>query len=73
MVAICLTFKFRTVWWQFIDVFFLFMAAFMQLLGLQFAKTIPAAAGKMRNIAMWCAILGIVAFIGEGIAFYVLF
>lgn len=59
------TFGMRTVWWQFIDIFFIFMAAFTGLLSVYFKKVHAAAARKLTSICLVCCVLGVVAFIVE--------
>ena len=69
---ICVTFSIRQVWWQYIDVFCLFMAAFLHLLALAQPPALVTAARRIDFIATVFAIVGIIAFIGEAIAFYCL-
>lgn len=73
VLGIGLTFSSRHSWWCFIDIFFFFMAAFMQLMSLVLAKTGAATTAKLQLIAIVCGILGIVALIGEAIALFVIF
>lgn len=72
VLGIILTFSSRTAWWCFTDVFFFFMAAFLQLMSLVLAKTGLSAAAKLQVIAMVCVVLGVLSLIGEAIAFYFL-
>lgn len=60
VVAIIFTFKIRTEWWMFIDIFFLFMAVFSHLMAQSIKKLIPASAKTLDKIAL---ILFIVFFI----------
>ncbi len=68
ILGICLTFTMRQVWWCFIDIFFFFMAAFLQLMSLIFAKASVKAAAKLQMIALVCLILAVLALVGEAIA-----
>lgn len=71
VLLIGFTFKLRTEWWCFIDVFCFFMAAFIQLMALTLGAKIPAAGKKFSTIAMIMFIAGIIALIGEAIAWLV--
>ncbi|MCM1318974.1 MAG: hypothetical protein NC217_01165 [Muribaculaceae bacterium] len=73
ILIIAFTFKLRTEWWCFIDVFCFFMAAFIQLMALTLGAKIPSAGRKFSLIALIMFIAGIIAFIGEGIAWYMIF
>lgn len=73
ILCICLTYTYRTEWWSFIDIFCFFMAAFLQLMSLMFSKTLVLAAKKLSFCAGVFGILGIVALIGEAIAWYMIF
>jgi hypothetical protein len=68
ILGICLTFTMRQVWWCFIDIFFFFMAAFLQLMSLILAKASVKAAAKLQMIALVCLILAVLALVGEAIA-----
>ena len=68
ILGICLTFTMRQVWWCFIDIFFFFMAAFLQLMSLILAKAGVKAAAKLQMIALVCLILAVLALVGEAIA-----
>ncbi len=68
IVIICLTFTLRVTWWSYIDVFFFFMAAFCQLIAVTLGVKIPQVGAKLSMIAFLCAVLGIIALIGEAIA-----
>lgn len=70
IVCLSLTFTFRSEWWCFIDIFFFFMAAFIQLMALTLGAKIPYAGRLFYKIASIFAILGIIALIGEAIAWY---
>ena len=49
------------------------MAAFMQLMALTLGAKIPTAGRQFSSIAMVFAISGVVALIGEAIAWYMIF
>ncbi|MDE7160625.1 MAG: hypothetical protein K2O24_07270 [Muribaculaceae bacterium] len=65
VVIIIMTFSMRAVWWQFIDVFFLFMCAFTRLLSVYFGGISPAAARKLNSISLVCCIGFVIAFVVE--------
>ena len=65
VIIIIVTFSMRAVWWQFIDVFFLFMCAFTRLLSVYFASISPAAARKLNTISLICCIGFVIAFVVE--------
>lgn len=65
ILIIVLTFSMRAVWWQFIDVFFLFMCAFTRLLSVYFSGISPIAARKLNSISLVCCIGFVVAFVVE--------
>lgn len=73
VVSIICSFKVRTAPWMFIDVFFLFMAAFTHLMALIISKFSIPSSKTLENIALVCGILFVLAFIGEYIAFQILF
>lgn len=63
------TFTLRTEWWAFIDIFFAFMAAFINLVAVTVKKINPVVSRMLnRWTAIFC-VLFILAFIGEWIAF----
>lgn len=72
VLCLCFTYKLRTEWWCFIDVFCFFMAAFTQLMAITLGVKIPAAGKKFTKIALIFAILGVVALIGEAIAWCII-
>lgn len=65
VATIILTFKMRTEWWMFIDIFFLFMAVFSHLMAQSIRKLIPASAKTLDKIALVIFILFIIALITE--------
>lgn len=73
ILLICFTYSLRGEWWCFIDIFCFFMAAFMQLMALTLGAKIPTAGRQFSSIAMVFAISGVVALIGEAIAWYMIF
>lgn len=73
ILIICTTFSMRGTWWSFIDVFCFFMAAFMQLMALTLGAKIPTAGKQFSVLALVFALVGVVALIGEAIAWYFLF
>lgn len=73
IIVICTTFSMRGTWWSFIDVFCFFMAAFMQLMALTLGAKIPSAGKQFSVMALVFALGGVIALIGEAIAWYFIF
>lgn len=74
IIVIILTFSVRKEqWWMFIDIFFVFMAIFSHLMALTIERLNVSASRKLDTIAFWMLAIGVVAFIGEWIAFNALF
>lgn len=69
IVMIVATFAVRTEWWKFIDVFFAFMAAFINLVSVTIKRINPIVSGMLNKWTAIFCILFILAFIGEWIAF----
>lgn len=67
VICICFTFKMRSAWWCFIDIFCFFMATFTQLMALTLGAKIPAAGKKFTLIALCFAIAGVIALIVESV------
>lgn len=65
ILIICFTFKMRTEWWCFIDVFFAFLMAFMHLMALMLRRMSVIAARKLDKIALICLIMMILSLITE--------
>lgn len=72
-VCICLTFPYRSEWWNFIDVFCFFMACFLQLMALMLGKTLVSAGKKLSMCALVFCILGVIALIAEAVAWFFIF
>lgn len=72
LIIIFLTFQLRPAWWAFIDLFFMFMAAFCQLVAVYIKRLNPYVGKQMQVFAAIFGILMIVAFIGEYIAYRIL-
>ncbi|MCM1320473.1 MAG: hypothetical protein NC217_08885 [Muribaculaceae bacterium] len=68
IAVICATFTLRTVWWSYIDIFCFFMAAFCQLMALTVCAKLPRPGATLSLIALAFCIAGVVALIGEAIA-----
>lgn len=73
VVLIAFTFTLRTVWWSFIDIFFAFMMAFSHLVAVNIKRLSPAASRKLELAAAIFGCLFLIAFIGEFIAWQILF
>ena len=69
IIILCVTFSYRGAWWGFIDIFCFFMAAFLHLLATMQPAALRRSAHRIDFVAMIFAGLGILAFIGEAIAF----
>lgn len=72
IIVLVVTFRLRTVWWGFIDVFFMFMAAFVNVVSVSVSKINPIVARKLNTCALIFVVLWVVSLIGEWIAFEVL-
>lgn len=70
VVIIITTFKMRTQWWCYFDIFFAFMATFSHLISTMFAKLIPAESRRLDIIALGMAIAMVVALVVETIITY---
>lgn len=66
-----ITFTMRPVWWSFIDIFFLFMAAFLNVMSVTLKKLYSVVASKLMTCVMIFLVLWVLALIGEWIAFNV--
>lgn len=73
LLVIILTFRLREAWWSFIDIFFMFMMAFCHLVAVYIGKYNQSAFKKLHLFAMIFEVLMILAFIGEFIAYQVIF
>ena len=68
IILVC-TFSMRTVWWSFIDIFFMFMAAFINLVSVLIIKINPVVSKKLSRCTLVLIVLWILSLIGEWIAF----
>lgn len=73
LIFLVCSFKSRIEWWMFIDVFFLFMAAFVNLVVCYIRNINSPVARMLNNWSLIFGLLFILAFIGEWIAAYILF
>lgn len=71
IVLVC-TFSLRPAWWAFIDIFFFFMMAFCHAVACTAAR-MGNVAKQLDLVALVCGILGIVALLAEGMAYFCLF
>ena len=69
---ICITYSYREAWWSFIDLFCFFMASFLHLLALMQPAPLAIAARRIDRLAAYFGILGVLALIGEFIAYFCL-
>lgn len=69
IVEICITFAYRVVWWSHIDAFFMFIAAFLNLMAKFQPQQLQIVAKKLSAASLVFAALGVLALIGEAIAF----
>lgn len=69
VVMIVISFPFRTEWWSFADIFFVFMMAFTHLMALTLRKMSERASRILDRIAIVCGMLFVIAFIVEFILF----
>lgn len=65
IIFIIATFKHRTQWWMFIDIFFAFMMSFLHLISLMFAKLNAFISKRLSIIARICGAIFIVSFLIE--------
>lgn len=70
IVLLVLTFSIRTVWWAYIDVFFAFMASFINVVAVSVEKINPIVSKMLNKWVFTFCILFIIAFIGEWFALY---
>ncbi|MDE5653847.1 MAG: hypothetical protein K2G75_05200 [Muribaculaceae bacterium] len=68
IVVLIATFSLRTAWWAFIDIFFIFMAAFVNLMAVTLKKINPAVGRMLNKWTLVFCVLWLLAFIGEWIA-----
>lgn len=73
VLLIVFTFRLRTAWWMFCDIFFLFMMAFSHMMALSVQKISIPSAKKLDSAAMIFGILFVVALIAEFIIWQVIF
>ena len=73
VAVIIITFRFRTVWWAFIDEFFAFMAVFCQLAAVYLYSLNRYIGKKLQTFAAIFGVLMILSFIGEYIAYLVIY
>ena len=72
IIVIILTFGLRPAWWAFIDLFFAFMAAFCHLVALYLGRMNPYIGKRMEMFALIFAVLTVLSFVGEYIAYTVI-
>ena len=73
IAIIVFTFRLRTEWWCFIDLFFAFMMVFCHVIALTVEKYNRTASLKLERSALVMGILMIISLIAETIAFQILF
>lgn len=72
MAVIVFTFKLRTVWWAYFDIFFAFMMVFCHIIALSIYRYNKFASARLDTIALIMGVLTVLSLIGEWIAFYCL-
>lgn len=72
LVYLVVSFKYSTAWWGLTDVFFFFMATFSHLIAVNLRSLNPYVSKKLDVIGFWMMVLGIIALIGEVIAWQVI-
>ena len=72
IVVLILTFKLRTVWWGFIDIFFFFMAAFTHLVAVFIADRSPVESRTLDTFSFWMLIGAFVALLCEFVAWQII-
>lgn len=69
LTYLCLTFKMRSEWWMFADVFFLFMATFAHMIALLLGRFNPFIRKKLELSAVVLGILFLISLIAECVVF----
>lgn len=72
VIVIIVTFSLRPVWWAYIDMFFMFMAAFCYLVSVYMLRFNRFAAKRLQMIAFFSGVLMVCSLIGEFVAFQIL-
>lgn len=72
LTVIVFTFKLRTVWWAYFDIFFAFMMVFCHVIALVIAKNNRFASSKLEKIAFVMGVLTVISLAGEAVVFSVL-
>ncbi len=67
-----ITFRFRTLWWMFIDMFFAFMTVFSHLMAVYVVKFNIHSSRKLDFMAVLFGILTVVAIIAEIVVYHVI-
>ena len=70
IVVIIATFKMRTEWWSYFDIFFAFMATFCHFIATLFARIIPAESRRLDLIALGMLGMMVISLVGELIAIF---
>lgn len=68
LVVLVASFKLRMQWWEFIDIFFAFVATFSHIVALTIEKLNSRASRQLDTAAFLSLVLAIVAFIAQYIA-----
>jgi hypothetical protein len=63
MVLLVATYSMRPNWWNFLDIFFLFMMAFSHAISLMISRFNKFAGQRLEIIAAGMAVLGVIALI----------
>lgn len=69
VILLVATFSMRPAWWAFIDIFFAFMAAFVNLMAVTLQKVNAVVSRILYKWVFIFCILWVIAFIGEWIAY----
>lgn len=69
LVLLVVLFPLLEVWWEFIPLFFAFMAVFCHLMAVMIKKLNGIASAKLDMAALVCGILAVCAIIGVYVAF----
>lgn len=65
IAILVLSFPMRAYWWTFIDIFFAFMAAFVNVVSVTVAKINPSVSSKLNTCTLIFLVLFVVSFIVE--------
>lgn len=69
IILLCLTFRMRTAWWAFIDIFFAFMMVFLHLMSVYLGRKLSGIGKQLDVVSFIMGVLMVISFIVEWILF----